>query len=116
MILVGVFYVRPANWSPFVPFGWPGIMKGAAVIFFAYIGFDAVSTAAEEVINPQRDLPLGILASLFICTALYIIVAGVLTGMVPAHLIDIRAPLASAFVLRGLILSRRSSRSARWPD
>ena len=102
VILVGVFYVRPANWSPFVPYGWPGIMKGAAVIFFAYIGFDAVSTAAEEVVNPQRDLPVGILASLFICTALYIIVAGVLTGMVPAHLIDIKAPLASAFVLRGL--------------
>ncbi|HTT76376.1 MAG TPA: amino acid permease [Candidatus Binataceae bacterium] len=102
VILVGVFYVRPANWSPFAPLGWPGIMKGAAVIFFAYIGFDAVSTAAEEVVNPNRDLPIGILASLFICTALYIIVAGVLTGMVPAHLIDLKAPLASAFVLRGL--------------
>ncbi|MGA2410411.1 MAG: amino acid permease [Candidatus Binataceae bacterium] len=102
VILVGVFYVRPANWSPFAPLGWPGIMKGAAVIFFAYIGFDAVSTAAEEVVNPKRDLPIGILASLFVCTALYIIVAGVLTGMVPAHSIDIRAPLASAFVLRGL--------------
>src|SRR5271154_3260303 len=102
VILVGVFYIKPANWSPFAPLGWPGIMKGAAVIFFAYIGFDAVSTAAEEVVNPNRDLPIGILASLFICTALYIIVAGVLTGMVPAHLIDIRAPLASAFELRGL--------------
>jgi basic amino acid/polyamine antiporter, APA family len=102
VILVGVFYIKPENWSPFAPLGWPGIMKGAAVIFFAYIGFDAVSTAAEEVVNPQRALPVGILASLFICTALYIIVAGVLTGMVPAHLIDIKAPLASAFVLRGL--------------
>jgi len=102
VIVVGVFYVKPANWSPFAPLGWPGIMKGAAVIFFAYIGFDAVSTAAEEVVNPNRDLPIGILASLFICTALYIIVAGVLTGMVPAHLIDIKAPLASAFELRGL--------------
>ena len=102
VIFVGVFYVKPENWSPFAPLGWPGIMKGAAVIFFAYIGFDAVSTAAEEVVNPKRDLPIGILASLFICTALYIIVAGVLTGMVPAHLIDIKAPLASAFVLRGM--------------
>jgi len=102
VILVGVFYIKPANWSPFAPLGWPGIMKGAAVIFFAYIGFDAVSTAAEEVVNPKRDLPIGILASLFVCTALYIIVAGVLTGMVPAHSIDIKAPLASAFVLRGL--------------
>jgi basic amino acid/polyamine antiporter, APA family len=98
----GVFYVRPANWLPFVPFGWSGIMQGAAVIFFAYIGFDAVSTAAEEVIEPERDLPIGVLASLFVCTALYILVAAVLTGMVPAHAIDVKAPLASAFVLRGL--------------
>jgi APA family basic amino acid/polyamine antiporter len=77
-------------------------MKGAAVIFFAYIGFDAVSTAAEEVVEPNRDLPRGILGSLFVCTLLYILVAGVLTGMVPAHEIDVNAPLASAFVLRGM--------------
>jgi len=102
VIAVGVFYVRPANWTPYAPFGWSGVMRGAAIIFFAYIGFDAVSTAAEEVIDPQRNLPIGILASLFVCTALYIIVAGILTGMVPAHLINIKAPLASAFVLRGL--------------
>jgi basic amino acid/polyamine antiporter, APA family len=102
VIVVGAFYVRPANWSPFAPMGWSGVMKGAAVIFFAYIGFDAVSTAAEEVVNPNRDLPLGILGSLFVCTALYILVAGVLTGMVPAHTIDMKAPLASAFFLRGL--------------
>jgi APA family basic amino acid/polyamine antiporter len=72
-------------------------MKGAAVIFFAYIGFDAVSTAAEEVIEPNRDLPRGILASLFVCTVLYIAVAAVMTGMVPAKMIDLKAPLASAF-------------------
>jgi basic amino acid/polyamine antiporter, APA family len=102
VIVVGAFYVKPANWSPFAPMGWSGVMKGAAVIFFAYIGFDAVSTAAEEVVNPNRDLPLGILGSLFVCTALYILVAGVLTGMVPAHTIDMKAPLASAFFLRGL--------------
>ncbi len=102
VILVGVFYVRPNNWSPFVPFGWRGVMRGAAVIFFAYIGFDAVSTAAEEVVDPNRDLPIGILASLFLCTVLYLAVAAVLTGMVPALQIDIKAPLASAFVLRGL--------------
>jgi basic amino acid/polyamine antiporter, APA family len=102
VIVVGAFYVQPANWSPFAPMGWSGVMKGAAVIFFAYIGFDAVSTAAEEVVNPNRDLPLGILGSLFVCTALYILVAGVLTGMVPAHTIDMKAPLASAFLLRGL--------------
>jgi basic amino acid/polyamine antiporter, APA family len=102
VIIVGLFFVRPANWSPFAPFGWSGVMKGAAVIFFAYIGFDAVSTAAEEVMDPNRDLPIGILASLFVCTALYILVAGVLTGMVPARTIDLKAPLASAFVIRGL--------------
>jgi APA family basic amino acid/polyamine antiporter len=102
VILVGMFFVRPANWSPFVPFGWHGIMKGAAVIFFAYIGFDAVSTAAEEVVEPQRNLPLGIIASLLVCTALYIIVAAVVTGMTPYRTIDINAPLASAFVNQGL--------------
>jgi len=102
VIVGGAFFVKPANWSPFVPFGWDGVTKGAAVIFFAYIGFDAVSTAAEEVVEPNRDLPIGILASLFVCTVLYIAVAAVLTGMVPAHLIDVKAPLASAFVLRGV--------------
>src|SRR5208283_2176151 len=102
VIVVGAFFVRPENWSPFAPMGWTGVMKGAAVIFFAYIGFDAVSTAAEEVVDPKRDLPIGILASLFVCTALYILVAAVITGMVPARSIDINAPLASAFVTRGL--------------
>jgi APA family basic amino acid/polyamine antiporter len=102
VIIVGAFFVKPENWSPFAPMGWSGVMKGAAVIFFAYIGFDAVSTAAEEVVDPNRDLPLGILGSLFVCTLLYILVAGVLTGMVPAHMIDVNAPLASAFVLRGM--------------
>ncbi|HXW84780.1 MAG TPA: amino acid permease, partial [Candidatus Binataceae bacterium] len=102
VIVVGAFFVEPPNWRPFAPMGWHGVMQGAAVIFFAYIGFDAVSTAAEEVVNPNRDLPRGILGSLFICTALYILVAGVLTGMVPAARIDLNAPLASAFVIRGL--------------
>jgi basic amino acid/polyamine antiporter, APA family len=102
VILVGMFFVRPQNWSPFAPFGFSGISKGAAYIFFAYIGFDAVSTAAEEAIDPGRDLPRGILWSLFVCTALYIAVAAVLTGMVPFAEIDKNAPLASAFVVRGL--------------
>jgi APA family basic amino acid/polyamine antiporter len=102
VIVVGAFFVEPENWSPFAPMGWTGVMKGAAVIFFAYIGFDAVSTAAEEVVEPNRDLPRGILGSLFVCTLLYILVAGVLTGMVPARQIDVNAPLASAFVLRGM--------------
>ncbi|MGH7908187.1 MAG: amino acid permease, partial [Candidatus Binataceae bacterium] len=102
VIVVGAFYIRPKNWTPFVPFGWSGIMKGAAIIFLAYIGFDAVSTAAEEVVDPKRDLPIGILASLFVCTLLYVLVAGVVTGMAPARTIDLNAPLASAFVIRGL--------------
>src|SRR6476659_285376 len=70
-IVVGVGYVSPPNWSPFAPYGWSGIMTGAAVVFFAYIGFDAVSTTAEEAKNPARDLPIGIIASLIICTILY---------------------------------------------
>ncbi len=82
-IIFGAMYVRPENWSPFIPFGWSGIMTGAAIVFFAYIGFDAVSTTAEEARNPKRDLPIGIIASLLICTLLYIIVAAVLTGIVP---------------------------------
>ena len=101
VIVVGAFFVRPANWSPFAPYGFHGISAGAAYIFFAYIGFDAVSTAAEEVVNPGRDLPRGILGSLVICTLLYIAVSGVLTGMVPYGRIDETAPLASAFLSRG---------------
>ncbi len=93
---IGVFHVNPANWTPFVPNGIKGIMAGAYLMFFAYIGFDAVSTAAEETKNPQRDLPIGIIASLAICTLLYIIVAAVLTGMVPFNQIDTHAPIAVA--------------------
>jgi APA family basic amino acid/polyamine antiporter len=102
VVVVGSFFVRPSNWSPFLPLGWGGVLRGAAYIFFAYIGFDAVSTAAEEVIEPNRALPIGILASLGICTVLYIAVAAVLTGMVPTSKIDVGAPLAAAFVTRGL--------------
>lgn len=82
-IYVGAHYVKPANWSPFAPNGWSGIQAGAAVVFFAYIGFDAVSTVAEEVKNPKRDLPVGIIGSLIICTILYIAVAAVFTGIIP---------------------------------
>src|SRR5436190_7470853 len=82
-IAVGATYVKPANWSPFMPYGFPGVMTGAAVAFFAYIGFDAVSTTAEEAKNPKRDLPIGIIASLVICTLLYLIVAAILSGIVP---------------------------------
>jgi APA family basic amino acid/polyamine antiporter len=82
-IVAGFKFVKPENWSPFAPYGWSGIMAAGAVVFFAYIGFDAVSTTAEEAKNPKRDLPIGIIASLVICTVLYIVVAGVLTGIVP---------------------------------
>ena len=93
---VGAFYVKPENWVPFAPNGIKGIFVGAYLLFFAYIGFDAVSTAAEETKNPQRDLPIGILASLAICTVLYMAVGAVLTGMVPMNLIDTHAPIAAA--------------------
>jgi APA family basic amino acid/polyamine antiporter len=82
-IVVGVGYVKPENWSPFTPYGLQGIAAAAAVVFFAYIGFDAVSTTAEEAKNPSRDLPIGIIASLIICTALYLAVSAVLSGIIP---------------------------------
>ncbi|MBI6872795.1 amino acid permease [Clostridium aciditolerans] len=102
-IVVGVGHVKPANWNPFFPFGVNGVFKGAAIIFFAYLGFDAVTTAAEEVKNPQRDLPIGIIASLAICTVLYIIVSGILTGMVPyAQFHGNAAPVAYALSSVGI--------------
>jgi APA family basic amino acid/polyamine antiporter len=97
----GVFYVNADNWAPFVPpaegpgrFGWDGVVRGAGVIFFAYIGFDAVSTAAQEVRNPQRDMPIGILGSLALCTVLYVAVALVLTGIVDFRTLDVPDPIA----------------------
>lgn len=102
-IVVGVGHVKPANWNPFFPFGVNGVFKGAAIIFFAYLGFDAVTTAAEEVKNPQRDLPIGILASLAICTVLYIVVSGILTGIVPyAEFHGNAAPVAYALSSVGI--------------
>ena len=95
-IAVGSFYVKPDNWTPFMPFGFSGVAAGAATVFFAYIGFDAVSTAAEEVRNPQRNMPIGIIASLAVCTVLYIIVSLVLTGMVPFELLNVKNPVAFA--------------------
>jgi APA family basic amino acid/polyamine antiporter len=101
--------VKPENWTPFIPqntgefgsFGWSGILRGAGVIFFAYIGFDAVSTAAQEARNPQRDLPIGILASLVICTVIYIAVALVLTGLVPYQELEVPNPIAIAIAATG---------------
>jgi basic amino acid/polyamine antiporter, APA family len=106
VIGLGIHYVNFANWghdwSTFAPMGISGIGAGAAYIFFAYIGFDAVSTTAQECKNPQRDLPIGIMASLVVCTVLYILVAGVLTGMVHWQDVNIEAPIAEAFLDRGL--------------
>jgi APA family basic amino acid/polyamine antiporter len=101
-IVVGTFYVRPENWHPFAPNGFAGISSAAAIIFFAYIGFDAVSTAAEETREPQRDMPIAMLASLGVCTVIYILVAIVLTGMVPWNQLGTAEPLATAFSSRGL--------------
>ena len=106
VIALGSRYVNAGywgtDWSAFAPFGFSGIGAGAAYIFFAYIGFDAVSCTAQEAKNPQRDLPIGILTSLVVCTGLYIAVAAVLTGMVPWREINIEAPIARAFLDRGL--------------
>ncbi|HJQ23493.1 MAG TPA: amino acid permease [Blastocatellia bacterium] len=122
VIGVGVFYVNPANWHPFAPFGFAGVsffgksvlggadaggqplgmLAGAAIIFFAYIGFDSVSTNSEEARNPRRDVPLSIIASLLICTVLYIAVTAVLTGMVPYNQLDTNAPVSNAFKQKGL--------------
>lgn len=102
-IYLGLFHINTTNWHPFLPFGWSGVITGAAIAFFAYIGFDAVSTAAEEVKNPQRNLPIGILGSLVICTVLYIAVAAVLTGIVPySELGQTNAPVAFALTQIGV--------------
>ena len=122
VIIVGAFYVNPENWHPFAPYGLTGIsffgktlfgqqglggeplgmLAGAATIFFAYIGFDSVSTHAEEAKNPRRDVPIGIITSLILCTILYILVAAVVTGMVPYNKINIDAPVSDAFRQVGL--------------
>jgi basic amino acid/polyamine antiporter, APA family len=127
VIVVGVFYINPNNWKPFAPYGYTGVsffghtlfgqtgkggaplgaLAGAAIIFFAYIGFDSVSTHAEEAKKPQRDVPIGIIASLIICTVLYIAVSAILTGMVRYDQIDINAPVADAFRQIGLPWARR---------
>ncbi len=95
-IFVGVQHIEPANYRPFAPNGWGGIMTGAALIFFAYIGFDAVSTTAEEAKDPQRTLPIGIISSLIVCTILYIVVTVVLTGIIPTSLLNNPEPVAAA--------------------
>ncbi len=113
-IAAGVRYVNPANWTPFIPpnagkfeeFGWTGVLTGAGVVFFAYIGFDAVSTAAQEAKNPQKDMPKGILGSLALCTVLYILVSGVLTGIVPYHKLNVPAPITEGINATGIYWMR----------
>jgi APA family basic amino acid/polyamine antiporter len=119
VIIAGAFYVNPENWVPFIPaeqpildaagnptgavsFGFGGVLTAATIVFFAYIGFDAVSTQAGEAINPKKDVPFAIIASLLICTVLYILVSLVLTGMVPYNTLDLKAPVASAFSGAGI--------------
>ncbi len=103
LILFGAQYVNPENWVPFIPehqggdrFGWAGMLRGASIVFFAYIGFDAVSTAAQEVKNPQRDMPIGILGSLLLCTLIYVGVSAVLTGLVPYSTLATAKPVVTA--------------------
>lgn len=102
-IIIGSHYVKPENWTPFLPVAHPiqGVLMGTFLIFFAYIGFDAISTTAEETEKPQRDLPIAILGTLVICTILYVCVALVLTGIVPVEQIDIKAPIAHAMSFVG---------------
>jgi APA family basic amino acid/polyamine antiporter len=109
----GLSYIDVSNWHPFIPkntgqwghYGWSGILTGAGVIFFAYIGFDAVSTTAQEAVNPKRDLPIGILVSLVVCTVLYIAVSLTLTGIVPYKQLNVPAPIAVAIDYTGKSLN-----------
>jgi len=100
-IIIASNHVEASNWVPFMPFGWIGIVKGASLIFFAYIGFDAVSTTAEEVLDPQRSLPIGIIGSLLIATVLYMVVSGLLTSIVSYKVLNVAAPISQALILIG---------------
>lgn len=102
VVVAGVFYVQPENWSPFLPNGIGGVLSGTAAVFFSYIGFDAISTTAEECKNPQRDLPKGMFNSLIICTVLYVVIALVLTGMVSYTELNVGDPLAFVFQANNL--------------
>ena len=102
VIVLGAYYVKPQNWSPFAPNGVSGVLKGVSAVFFAYIGFDAISTTAEECKNPQRDLPRGMMYSLIICTILYILISLVLTGMVSYKQLAVGDPLAYVFGPEGV--------------
>jgi APA family basic amino acid/polyamine antiporter len=117
IVAYGLTKLDRSNWEPYVPpnagewgtFGWSGVLRGAGLVFFAYIGFDAVSTAAQEAKNPQRDMPIGILGSLAVCTVLYVVVSAVLTGMVPYTQLDLPAPVAYAMEVTGAPFWLRAS-------
>jgi APA family basic amino acid/polyamine antiporter len=96
LIFIGLtaWYVNPSNWQPFMPFGFKGVMTAAAIVFLAYVGFDAVSTTAEEAVNPQRDMPIGIMGSLVVATVLYVVVAAIMTGIVPYRQLNVADPVA----------------------
>lgn len=100
-IVVASRHVDPKNWTNFLPFGWSGVMSGAALVFFAYIGFDALSTAVEETVNPKRDIPIGIISSLIICTLIYIVVSALLTGITPYYNLNVQSPVAHALLQIG---------------
>lgn len=100
-IFAGVFYIKPENWTPFMPNGFEGVISGAFIIFFAYIGFDAISTAAEETKDPQKNLPIGLIGTLAICTVVYILTSLVLTGIVPVDKINVLAPISAAMSATG---------------
>lgn len=104
-IVVGVFYVKPSHWQPYLPFGMKGVFDGAALVFFAFLGFDAISMAAEEVENPQKDIPRGIIGSILIATVLYVVVTMILTGIVPFDQLGISDPVAFAmrYVGKGIV-------------
>ncbi len=104
-IFIAAFHFDPTNWKSFIPFGMQGVVSGAGLIFFAYIGFDAIATAAEEAVNPQRDLPISIIASLGICTLVYILVAGLLTGVMYYPLLNVSSPVATALLNLGYKVS-----------
>ena len=101
-LVIGFGHIHTSNWSPFLPFGVGGIFRGASIIFFAYIGFDQISTSAEEARNPARDLPIGIITSLLVCTVLYILVTAVLTGIVSYTKLNVASPVSHALILLGL--------------
>ncbi len=101
-VVAALPHVEPANWTPFTPFGWSGIFSGASLIFFAYIGFDAISTAGEEARNPGRDMPIAILSSLAVCTVIYIVVSGLLTAIAPYQTLNVSSPVAEALLNVGV--------------